>query len=522
MARLFNFMNILLFLITICICLAFLNVEHFYPWSTYDTEKYIFYASSLLFIYFIVNNKKSIKIDTNIIFLILLFLCSLFSYQLYSFQQYFYIFNFYLLNLIILCIILKNHFNDSDKLLITVMVALVISGVLSSVLSIYQWLDFEKGSFWLYEPNGSRLSANLAQPNHLATLLLLSLLSCLYFFEKLKTFYLLMFIPLLLFSLVLTQSRSAWLALLIIMVLIFFKWKKIEVSLRIIILSLIPIYIGMACLLSENNQVHIVGRVNGGFERLEIWKDFFSIYPYVGFWGSGWKNIEYYQFQYANNFPSYISSYHNLLLDLIVIFGFLGGIFFIYVFLNLLRIFLKIDRGSDLIVFLMLYILINHALLEFPLFYGYFLFVFCILYFYLGSRFPLISVKFNIGNSFFSILVVIVIVLSFLYTQSFEKNRSNYRAAFLGYCVPKLGGDILFDEFNNQAFINCKENISLKNISYFESGLLSRPSSNNILKLIYVYHQLGEYKKRDQLLKKYNSRYLPQYNLSDVLKMKFY
>ena len=88
--------------------------------------------------------------------------------------------------------------------------------------------------------------------------------------------------------------------------------------------------------------------------------------------------------------------------------------------------------------------------------------------------------------------------------------------------MPKLGEDILFDEFNNLAFINCKENISLKNISYFESGLLSRPSSNNILRLIYVYHQVGLHKKRDQLLKKYNARYLPQYNLNDVLKMKFY
>ncbi|MFC6166344.1 O-antigen ligase family protein [Acinetobacter terrestris] len=277
--------------------------------------------------------------------------------------------------------VLKNYFIKSNKLLDVVMVALIISGVLSSVISIYQWLDFAKGSLWLYEVRSTRFSANLAQPNHLATLLLLSLFSCLYFFNKLKIVYILIFIPLLLFSLVLTQSRAAWLALIIIVILNILKWKEITSSVKIIIFSLIPLYMGIVNLLSRSNQSNVADRVHSGFERLAIWKDFFCVFPHLNFWGNGWKNVEYYQFQYGNNFFVYLSSYHNLLLDLLVIFGIIGGVFFIYIFINLLRIFFRIKSERDFIVFLMLFVLINHSLLEFPLFYNYFLFVFCILCF---------------------------------------------------------------------------------------------------------------------------------------------
>lgn len=516
-------MKFFLSIIILFVCLGFISPDHFYPWTTYDAEKNIFYACILIYICFFYLHKTAIEIDRNIIFLILLFLVSISTINFYTFKQNFYIFNLYLINLIVLSIILINIDYKKIKFLDFLLISIFISGCLSSVFSIYQWLNFENGSFWLYESIGPRFSANLAQPNHLSTLLLLALLSCVYFFNKVKSILILFFIPILLFSLVLTQSRSAWLALICIIIMVFFKWKLISRSIKIILFTLAPIYFWFAGLISKTDEkIDIVDRAGGSFERLAIWQDFFNIFPHLGIFGVGWKNVEYYQFQYGSNFSGYLSSYHNIFLDLIVIFGVLGGVFFSYLFFKLLVVFFRLNTTTDFIVFLMLFVLINHSLLEFPLFYSYFLFVFCILYFYLDKKYSSYVFNLSIHRFVFLIFSILVIGSSFLYIYFFDEERNNYRALFLGYCVRIDNKNILFDEFENLALINCKENISLKNISYFESGLLSRPSSNNILKLIYVYHQLGEYKKRDQLLKKYNSRYLPQYNLSDVLKMKFY
>lgn len=515
-------MKIISLALTLFLILAFLNPEHFYPWTTYDAEKYIFYVSSLIFLYFIYCNNDAVNIDTNILILILLFFCSIFLYNLYNFKQYFYIFNLYLMNLIVLSVSLKHIYIKTIKVLDFIIITLIVSGCVSAIFSIYQWMSVLQGSFFIYESKGLRFSANLAQPNHLSTLLMLSILSCVYIFNKFKLKLILFFIPLLLLSLVLTQSRSAGLAFIIIIIIII-KWGRVERSIRFILFSVVFLYFCLAEILSRLNQkIDVVGRVDGGFERLAIWHDFFSVFPHLGLFGTGWKNIEYYQFQYGEKFSGYLTSYHNILLDLIVIFGILGAGYFSYLFFKLIVIFFRLNTTNDFIVFLMLFVLINHSLLEFPLFYSYFLFVFCVLYFYLDEKYSNYVFNLSVNRLVFLISSILVIGLSFLYTQSFEKNRSNYRAAFLGYCVRIDNKNILFDEFENLALINCKENISLKNISYFESGLLSRPSSNNILKLIYVYHQLGEYKKRDQLLKNYNARYLPQYNLSDVLKMKFY
>ena len=82
--------------------------------------------------------------------------------------------------------------------------------------------------------------------------------------------------------------------------------------------------------------------------------------------------------------------------------------------------------------------------------------------------------------------------------------------------------NMFFDEFNNLSLINCEKNILPENLSKFEAGLLHRPAPSNILKLVYVYHQLGEYHKRDILLNRYNVKYFPKYTLDEVLENKFF
>lgn len=505
------------------LCLAFLNVNHYYPWTTYDSEKNIFYVFLLIIFYFFIFNKKNIKINTNILFLVILFIFSISSYHYYIFKQYYYVFNLYIVNLIVLSVILTNYHNKKLKLLEVTVISLIISGLISSIFSIYQWIDFAKDAIWLYESDKSRLTANMAQPNHLATLLLLSLLSCLYVYERFKENMVLFLMPVIIFSLVLTQSRAAFLTLILILFFCILKWRKLNNNIKLILISYLPIYILVSYFLIKiNEKKYIINRLNGGFERLDIWRDFFSVFSYIDIWGIGWKNIEYFQFQYGNHFSGYLSSYHNLLLDLIVIFGIIGVLFFLYIFIQLIIILFKINKNDDFIVFLMLYTLINHSLLEFPLFYNYFLFVFCILYFYLNNAYLLDGIYIKINKNIFLLIVFLITTFSFSFIYFFEKERVNYRALFLGYCVNDIKNNIFFDEFYNLKIINCKENIYKENLSKFEAGLLHRPSEKNILKLIYIYHKVEEYEKRNNLLIKYNYRYKKNYTVNEILKIKFY
>lgn len=128
----------------------------------------------------------------------------------------------------------------------------------------------------------------------------------------------------------------------------------------------------------------------------------------------------------------------------------------------------------------------------------------------------------EVNKYYFYTFIIMVIFFTGLYIQEYEHNRSNYRAISRGYCIKVNEENFLFDDFNESAFVNCVENISSENMIRFENFLLNRPSPQNILKLIFVYNELGEYRKRDQLLLRYNEKYSPKYKLSEVLNKKIF
>lgn len=521
-------MKILILIIIVLINFAFLNPEHFLPWTTYDGEKNIFYTSVFFYLACILFFKEKIKLEINSILILVLLISSLFNCGDYLFKQNYYVFNLYLLNLFIFIVVLVNIFQTSkrEQVFEAVLISLVICGIFSSIIAIFQWSGLFLNNFWIDVSNDSgRFSANLGQPNHLATLLLISLFSLLYFKKKyvLNDILVIVVIILIVFSLVLTQSRSVWSLFIFMLFIVLLKWKLVSYVLKLYISFIVLAYIAIMLIFrSINSGVELVSRVNSGFGRLAIWEDFYSISKYLNFWGSGWRNIEKFQWVYPSISHEYIFSYHNIVLDLIVIFGFLGVLVSLYFLRNIALIFIRIKNSDNLLIFLMLIVLVNHSFLEFPLFYSYFLFLFIFFYLYLCSVFfnNLRSIEFN--RRYFFILFFLGYFLTFLYIREYEGNRVNYRAVSRGYCISLDRGSFLFDEFNESAFVNCVENISSENMIRFEKFLLNRPSPQNILKLIFVYNELGEYRKRDQLLLRYNKKYSPKYTLSEVLNKRIF
>jgi O-antigen ligase len=98
----------------------------------------------------------------------------------------------------------------------TLMVALLTAAVASTALALLQWLRVQAPAIPMYPlPPGGRPYANLAQPNHLATLLGLGIAANLYLFERRRLGPLVsgLLAAVLGFGLLATQSRTGWLFL---------------------------------------------------------------------------------------------------------------------------------------------------------------------------------------------------------------------------------------------------------------------------------------------------------------------
>lgn len=500
---------------------SFLNNEHYFPWTTFDSEVYIFYAIFLVFIIFFLKSHQKINISILSFLLLFLLLISLFHYNYYEFKQNYFSFNLYLILILILSVI---SVSEDDKLINFLIFSIFISSALTSIITLIQFLDPQYISIFIRENNSSRYSGNLGQPNHMGTLMLMGFYSFLYIYDKYKFHMVLILMPFLIFCMVLTQSRTVWLAVFISLVFLVLKWQYINKEIKISILSLPIVYITINQLLKifTTSGVDAGQRVQVDAARINLWYDFLSTIPEFNIFGIGFKNIEYYHFIHSEKFSYHISSYHNIIMDMYAIFGVFGLIFCFYFLIKILNIFLNLEKTSDIMVYMILIVIVNHAMFEFPLYYGYFILPLIVIFNYLNQKYVIHSFgQIKLNKNILSICFLCLLGVSIKYIKVYEENRSSYRSASLGYCVKNRSATIIFDDFENLGFINCKENINIKNLELFEKGFLNTPHRANIKKLIYVYHTLGLFEKRDQLLIHLNKRYRLSLTINDIATMKY-
>ncbi len=470
---------------------------------------------------FFFSSPQKIRISTLSFLLFFLLLISLFHYNYYEFKQNYFSFNLYLILILIFSII---SVSEDDKLIDFLVFSIFISSILTSLIAMFQFLNIEYISIFIREDNSSRYSGNLGQPNHMGTLMLMGFYSCLYIYNKYKFHIIFILIPLLIFGMVLTQSRTVWVAVFISLVFLVLKWKYINKEIKISILSLPIIYISINQFLKifTASGVDAGQRVQVDAARINLWCDFLRTIPEFNIFGIGFKNIEYYHFIHGEKFGYHISSYHNIIMDMYAIFGVFGLIFCFYFLIKIANILLKLEKTSDFLIYMMLVVIVNHAIFEFPLYYGYFLLPLVIIFNYLDREYDFkFFYEFNLNKNIVSIFILCFLGVIIRYINVYEESRSYYRSASLGYCVKKTSTTILFDDFKNLGFINCKENINIKNLELFEKGFLNTPSRANIQKLIYVYHTLELVEKRDHLLIHLNKRYRLSLTINDIEKIKY-
>lgn len=268
-------------------------------------------------------------------------------------------------------------------------------GLISGIIAIFQWLNLSQYfSPWMYPLKSSRPYANMAQPNNLATLLIMSLLACLYLFEKrqIKNLILIPTAFIILFGIVLAQSRTT--VIVAPFIVLYYLIKTFKQPVRLSPLKLLT-WFGLFMLLAYglSSLSALVAQISGqgastiistadrvakgsGDIRLDMWKQMIVAIQQQPWFGYGWNQTGLAQYMVfdAYQVPLWYKSAHNMLLDLLVWNGIpLGGLIILYVIAWLYWLNKGVKDTVSIIATLMVCAILIHGMLEFPLHYAYFL-----------------------------------------------------------------------------------------------------------------------------------------------------
>jgi hypothetical protein len=276
----------------------------------------------------------------------------------------------------------KNHSNQCGDFLF---LALAIASTVSVALQLHQFFNLEGIGPWILNSSGTRHYANMAQPNQLASLLLLGFLGCGwgYWRRLIGPVTAICGAALFLLGVTLTESRTAWINVLFFLCAALF-WRKslpskgylwsvmgLALFFAIFVLNLpaINIYFGGA--------VPVEYRSTTGDPRWIAWVMFFKAISFQPWFGFGWGQLGHAQFLMMNEHIALGGSFlqaHNLFIDLMLWNGVpigLGiGAAIVWWFWTVLK---SIHNFQQLVLTCFVLVLGTHAMLEYPLQYAYFL-----------------------------------------------------------------------------------------------------------------------------------------------------
>ncbi|MES2978073.1 MAG: Wzy polymerase domain-containing protein [Pseudomonadota bacterium] len=262
--------------------------------------------------------------------------------------------------------------------------AIMVAAAVSVGLQLTQFFQLQGFGPWILPPRGYRHFANMAQPNQLASLLILAVLGCgwQFHFRRLPGAVAFVLAAWLLLGVALTESRTAWLnfSMIVLAVLI---WRA-KMPSRAFVLCVLALGVFYAlCVLALPYANHAVGgaeqtaRSTSGDARWLAWKMFLEAVlsrPWAGF---GWGQLGHAQFLMLDekvlSGANFLQS-HNLILDLLLWNGVvLGSTIVLVLAFCCVQMVRRIREFPELVQALFAAVLGLHAMLEFPLQYAYFL-----------------------------------------------------------------------------------------------------------------------------------------------------
>lgn len=271
-----------------------------------------------------------------------------------------------------------------------------ISGSIISIgLGLYQWFGLTGLTIWAVEAqSGDRAIANLAQPNHLGTLICLGIASLRYLYlrARIRASIAILSAFFLLLGLAFSQSRTPWLIAVAILLL---QWRRgvdshlVGRPAALLVISLSIWYITcFLCVIQARDWLHFLDPLHPSSARLAvgtrpiIWKQMvgaLGIAPLVGW---GWLQIGTAQTHVVVAHPGfeYASYAHNIFLDLALWNGIPLALLSIFYLAKEYRkrIAFPVDSPQQVLYLEMIVIITAHALVEYPHAYTYFLVPLCL------------------------------------------------------------------------------------------------------------------------------------------------
>lgn len=383
----------LLYAAGILLALAWLSPYHYMPWLTFSSEMFTYASLFCLLAYYW---DRALKIPQMQWLWFAIALIPLgqwcFGIELYFSKALLsscYLFGFGAAT--VLGVNLSREVG-SEKILKGLSFVSFIVGVISACIALCQWFGWDKGLWGVMPLRGDRVYANFAQPNNMATFLLMSLMGAWYLFEKkaISKFVSLFGCILIIFVIALSQSRTPWIASCILTAYILFKYEKDTYRLRRKGVLLWPIFY-ILCLLSlpyisasfiHDGVAHIgvsnvIERASTSHARLGIWAQMLYAIREQPWFGYGWNQTSVAQIMGANfiSHDERTNSAHNIILELLVWNGvILGSLIIAYLSYWIFKLNQAVKTKETLIATLMVIPVFVHSMLEFPQNYAYFLF----------------------------------------------------------------------------------------------------------------------------------------------------
>lgn len=353
-----------------CLCFGWLYPFHYAPWLVAENEFFILLIPIILS--FKLLKYKKIEANSLLIFPFFLILFSFFQFFLIDyFLEDFILIAVYSLFIVLMLIIAQNYGGEEVKF--SFLKIIIVLSVINSIVVLFQYFNL-KNIFILDHVGGRRFYGNIGQPNHLSTLFLMGVVSCflLYKNKKLKKLTLYVLSIYFVFFIFLTGSRTGLLTLFLLILIVPVLSSKQDVRFNIVFFSFLNILYLIFFKTFSNNARNTINSLERTLNdsRLALWGDSItSLFanPWVGYGVNGIRSSRLFSDQ---NFQvSYVSS-HNLFLDLLLWFGFLGGgIICFYLFF----VVFKIIKNKEYEIFIFLTPFFVHCMFEYPFRYLYFL-----------------------------------------------------------------------------------------------------------------------------------------------------
>jgi len=346
-----------------------------------------------------------------------------------------------------------------SRLVDALFAGLAIAALCSTGLAIYQWLGLDSLGLMVLEPViGGRPGANVGQPNNLSTLLVWGLVAIWWAHSRRQVGGAVVAVAaaFLLLGVMLTQSRTGWLAVGMLGIAAFVGRRVLRtsnqaptwVALALWFLALILAFEPLSHFLLHEPALSLGDQLVAG-KRPAIWKMALEASTQRPWLGYGWNQSIQAHVAMAAEFPlrTTVQNAHNLVLDLMLWNGLplatlmVGGFgFWSY---RVLRGGLTTERA---LLLLALSVLLLHAMLELPHMYAFFLLPAAVMMGTLGALAPSpAAVKIpRVAVGLLVLLIAGVLILMFDEYRRIEASGLNAlkRAARIAKVAPNVEPDV--------------------------------------------------------------------------------